>query len=213
MACRRSHVPVTEGTYRVKVTRTRPKIVVIGGGRGVVSHAGARLLADLADATGLTSAFSQALAGLRQRQREHDPGRIAVDVAVMLADGGETIADLAVLREQAALFGRWPRTRPRGGSSPNSTRPPWPSCARPEPRPARSPGPSTPKPAAIYRRRQWPASRCRAWSSTWTPASSSATPTRKRRPEPGRRRSGTCRIRRTQPPGTHGRPCPHRRSR
>ena len=71
----------------------------------MVSHAGARLLADLADATGLTSTFSQALAGLRQRQGGHDPGRIAVDLAVMLADGGETIADLAVLRDQAALFG------------------------------------------------------------------------------------------------------------
>jgi hypothetical protein len=71
----------------------------------VVSHAGARLLADLADATGLTSTFNQALAGLRQRQRGHDPGRIAVDLAVMLADGGEAIADLAVLRDQAALFG------------------------------------------------------------------------------------------------------------
>jgi hypothetical protein len=78
---------------------------VTGGGRGVVSHVGARLLADLADATGLTSQFSQALAGLRQRQRGHDPGRIAVDLAVMLADGGETISDLAVLRDQAALFG------------------------------------------------------------------------------------------------------------
>jgi hypothetical protein len=31
--------------------------------------------------------------------------RIAVDLAVMLADGGETIADLAVLRNQAELFG------------------------------------------------------------------------------------------------------------
>lgn len=71
----------------------------------MVSHAGARLLADLADATGLTSAFSEELAGLRQRQSSHDPGRIAVDVAVMLADGGEAIADLAVLREQPGLFG------------------------------------------------------------------------------------------------------------
>ncbi|GAB2937786.1 IS1380-like element ISMsm3 family transposase [Micromonospora polyrhachis] len=76
-----------------------------GGGRGVVGHAGARLLTDLADATGLTSAFGEALAGLRQRQGGHDPGRIAVDLAVMLADGGETIADLAVLRNQQALFG------------------------------------------------------------------------------------------------------------
>jgi hypothetical protein len=42
---------------------------------------------------------------LRQRQGGHDPGRIAVDLAVMLADGGEAIADLAVLRDQAGLFG------------------------------------------------------------------------------------------------------------
>ena len=89
----------------MKATATRPKITVTGGGRGVVAHAGARLLADLADATGLTSAFSLALAGLRQRGGGHDPGRIAVDLAVMLADGGEAIADLAVLREQAGLFG------------------------------------------------------------------------------------------------------------
>ncbi|MBB4957841.1 IS1380 family transposase [Micromonospora polyrhachis] len=89
----------------MKATATRPKIMVTGGGRGVVGHAGARLLTDLADATGLTSAFGEALAGLRQRQGGHDPGRIAVDLAVMLADGGETIADLAVLRNQQALFG------------------------------------------------------------------------------------------------------------
>jgi DDE family transposase len=89
----------------VKTTRTRPKITVTGGGRGVVGHAGARLLADLADTTGLTRAFSQGLAGLRQRQGGHDPGRIAVDLAVTLADGGEAIADLAVLRNQAGLFG------------------------------------------------------------------------------------------------------------
>lgn len=79
--------------------------MVTGDGQGVVGHAGARLLTDLADATGLNSAFSQAFAGLRQRPRGHDPGRIAVDLAVMLADGGEAIADLAVLRNQQALFG------------------------------------------------------------------------------------------------------------
>jgi hypothetical protein len=79
--------------------------MVTGGGRGVVGHVGARLLADLADATGLTSAFGEALAGLRQRRGGHDPGRIAVDLAVMLADGGEAIADLAVLRNEAGLFG------------------------------------------------------------------------------------------------------------
>jgi Transposase DDE domain group 1 len=89
----------------MKVTASRPKITVVGGGKGIVGHAGARLLADIADATGLTGQFSVALAGLRQRQSGHDPGRVAVDVAVTLADGGEAIADLAVLRDQPDLFG------------------------------------------------------------------------------------------------------------
>jgi hypothetical protein len=89
----------------VKATGTRPKIIVSADGRGVVGHAGARLLADVADATGLTDACSDALAGLRQRRGAHDPGRVAVDLAVMLADGGEAISDLAVLRDQAELFG------------------------------------------------------------------------------------------------------------
>ena len=71
----------------------------------MVGHAGTRLLADLADTTGLTSAVSDALAPLRQRACGHDPGRIAVDLAVMLADGGQAIADLAVLRGQSELFG------------------------------------------------------------------------------------------------------------
>src|SRR5690348_6891553 len=105
LACRRSETPVTEGTCQVQVTRTRPRIVVSGGGRGVVAHAGTRLLADIADITGLTGGFSEALQPLRQRRSGHDVGRIAVDVAVMLADGGEAIADLAVLRDQAELFG------------------------------------------------------------------------------------------------------------
>ena len=89
----------------MKTTRSRPKLVVTSDGRGVVAHAGARLLADLAETTGLTGTFSDALAGSRQRRGGHDPGRIAVDLAVMLADGGETISDLAVLRDQAELFG------------------------------------------------------------------------------------------------------------
>src|SRR6266545_1239182 len=49
----------------MQVTGCRPKIVAAADGRGVVGHAGARLLADLADATGLTGAFSNALGPLR----------------------------------------------------------------------------------------------------------------------------------------------------
>jgi len=84
---------------------SRPRLSVTTDGKGVVGHAGARLLADLAEATGLIGTFSEALAPSRQRAGGHDPGRVAVDVAVMLADGGEIISDLAVLWDQSELFG------------------------------------------------------------------------------------------------------------
>ncbi|MFK0259545.1 IS1380 family transposase [Streptomyces sp. NPDC090445] len=83
----------------------RPKAHVSADGSGVVGHAGSRLLADLADATGLTAAYSAALRPLRPRGSGHDPGRVATDLAVMLADDGEAIADLAVLRDQDEVFG------------------------------------------------------------------------------------------------------------
>ncbi|WP_326672413.1 IS1380 family transposase [Streptomyces canus] len=86
-------------------TTSRSRLSVTSDGRGVVSHAGARLLADLAEVTALTSAFGDALAAGRQRTGGHDPGQVITDMAVMLADGGETISDLAVLRDQADLFG------------------------------------------------------------------------------------------------------------
>jgi Transposase DDE domain group 1 len=80
-------------------------VVVSADGRGVVSHVGARLLADVAEATGLVDAFDQAVGGRRVRRSAHRPGRVLVDAAVMIADGGEAIADLAVLRNQPGLFG------------------------------------------------------------------------------------------------------------
>ena len=42
---------------------------------------------------------------LRRRASGHDSGRVAIDLAVMLADGGEAISDLAALRGQSELFG------------------------------------------------------------------------------------------------------------
>ena len=72
------------------------------GGTGVVNRAGARLVADLADATGLSTVLSVAMAPTRRRRRGHDRGEVLVDLAVMIADGGEAISDLAVLRERAS---------------------------------------------------------------------------------------------------------------
>jgi len=56
------------------------------------------VLSDLADAVGLTDGLSVAMAPTKQRRRGHDRGQVLVDLAVMIADGGEAISDLAVLR-------------------------------------------------------------------------------------------------------------------
>ena len=91
----------------MKVMRDgRPVTVdVTADGAGLVSHAGAALLAQVADKLGLTKGLSLRLAGLKQRQRGHDPGRVIRDLAVMLADGGECVSDLGGVRDQEALFG------------------------------------------------------------------------------------------------------------
>ena len=89
----------------MKRNRVRPRLRVTTGGRGVVNHAGARLLCDLAEATGLADGLSAAMAGTKQRRRGHDRGEVLVDLAVMLADDGKTISDLRTLRNQPALFG------------------------------------------------------------------------------------------------------------
>jgi hypothetical protein len=80
-------------------------VEVTADGAGLVSHAGSALLAQVADKVGLTGALSRRLAGLKQRRRGHDPGRVIRDLAVMLADGGECLSDLGAVRDQEALFG------------------------------------------------------------------------------------------------------------
>jgi hypothetical protein len=82
-----------------------PKVAVSADGRGVVSHVGTRLLADVAAAAGLPEAFDAAVGLHRRRRSVHAPGRVLCDLAVLLADGGEAISDLAVLRHQPGLFG------------------------------------------------------------------------------------------------------------
>lgn len=63
------------------------------------------LLARVADRVGLTGALSGVLGDLKRRRRGHDPGLVIRDLAVMIADGGECLSDLGVIRYQQALFG------------------------------------------------------------------------------------------------------------
>jgi hypothetical protein len=91
----------------LKVMRDgRPVTVeVTADGAGLVSRAGSALLGQVADKLGLTKALSLGLGSIKQRRRGHDPGRVIRDLAVMLADGGECVADLGAVRDQEALFG------------------------------------------------------------------------------------------------------------
>jgi hypothetical protein len=81
------------------------RLTVTADGTGQVGHAGSALLAGMADRVGLTRALSEAMAPTRRRRSAHDPGVVLRDLAVMLADGGDCLADLGAQRDQADLFG------------------------------------------------------------------------------------------------------------
>jgi hypothetical protein len=87
---------------RVQATNSLARFEVTTDGAGVVSHAGAALLRELADRLGLTKALGWHQAGGRRR---HLDAAVLRDVAVMLADGGDCLSDLAALRDQPELFG------------------------------------------------------------------------------------------------------------
>ena len=78
-----------------------------GDGTGVVAHAGSAAVRMLADRTGLTGALSAAVAR-RGFVPGHDRGRVLVDVATMIAAGGQAIADIGLPHDF--------RTRVRGFS-------------------------------------------------------------------------------------------------
>ena len=89
----------------MKTQTTRQTVEVTADAEGIVSHAGARLLVELADRSGLATALSQAMAPTRERRSAHDPGVVLRDLIVSIADGGDCVTDLGVLRDQGVLFG------------------------------------------------------------------------------------------------------------
>jgi hypothetical protein len=91
----------------LKVTHAGRRITVDvrADGEGLVSHVGSALLARVADQTGLTRALSAAVGEPGLRAGSHDRGWVIRDLAVMLADGGDCLADLRAVGDQAALFG------------------------------------------------------------------------------------------------------------
>ena len=77
---------------------------ITADGTGVVALAGVAPIRLLADRVGLTGALSAAL-GRRGFVPVHDRGQVLVDVATVLAAGGEAIGDIDTLRH-SPLWGR-----------------------------------------------------------------------------------------------------------
>jgi len=89
----------------VRRGKGRTHLEVTADGTGVAGHADSLLVAEMADATGLTDALSVAMAPICRRRRRHDPGRVLVDLAVMLADGEDCLSHVATPHDQPDLFG------------------------------------------------------------------------------------------------------------
>ena len=73
----------------VQATNWASSFEVTTDGTGVVGHAGAALLGELADRLGLTSALGWR--GSQGRRRRHPDAAVLRDLAVMLADGGDCL--------------------------------------------------------------------------------------------------------------------------
>lgn len=88
----------------MKSTGWSTGLQVTGDGTGVIGHAGSVAVRMLADRCGLTDALSAATVrpGFVPG---HDRGRVLVDVATMIAAGGEAIADIDTLRHQRPVLG------------------------------------------------------------------------------------------------------------
>lgn len=88
----------------MKRTSWSSGLSVTADGVGLVAHTGSIATRLLAERVGLSAALSTAMAR-RNFIPVHDRGQVLVDVAVMIADGGEAISDIDVLRHQKSVLG------------------------------------------------------------------------------------------------------------
>jgi len=78
---------------------------IVADGDGLTSRAGTAVVVGMADRLGLTGVLSGVLGDGREWQGRHDPGRVARDPTLTMADGGDCFRDLGALRDQHVLFG------------------------------------------------------------------------------------------------------------
>jgi hypothetical protein len=80
-------------------------VKVSADGDGVVSHAGAALLREAAQRTGLVAAVTAVLADTYRGPWVHAPGQVFADLAVSVADGADAVSGIEVLGDREVLFG------------------------------------------------------------------------------------------------------------
>jgi hypothetical protein len=91
----------------VNGTSTR-RVVVGPGGTGVVAHVGLHALGSFADRLGLGDGLSRAMPWRGGGVQIHDRGKVLVQMALVLAGGGESCLDIEHLRIGTDLFGSVP---------------------------------------------------------------------------------------------------------
>ena len=90
---------------RSKNRRGVRRVRVSADGVGVVSHAGAGLLREVADLSGLIENVTAVLADTYKGPWLHDPGRVFADLAVAVADGADCVSGIGTLVDQQRLHG------------------------------------------------------------------------------------------------------------
>ena len=88
-----------------KTTGSYPRVRVDTSASGAVGQAGGVLLTQTVTATGMGPELSGALARWRKPLAVHDSAKVITDLAVMLALGGDCLADVAVLRTEPGVYG------------------------------------------------------------------------------------------------------------
>jgi hypothetical protein len=89
---------------RVHDNTASARFVVTDRGRGMAGQSGLGLVAELADALGLTAELSRATRGAR-RWALHDPGKVLRDLALTLVAGGDALRHMAVMASRPEVFG------------------------------------------------------------------------------------------------------------
>lgn len=75
-------------------------VKVESGGTGAAAHVGLHALGALADKLGLDASLSSRVAARGERPPHHERGKVIAQLALVLAGGGESCADIEHLRVQ-----------------------------------------------------------------------------------------------------------------